>query len=692
MADTVLIVDGSLTVRMDLQEAFEDGGFRALLCPNAASARETLASTTADVVVLDILLPDGDGVDLLSVVRASRSSDAIVLMFSTESEVTARLHGLCMGANEYVRKPYDRDSIVAKSRELLQTRRAGVKAGSSPILVVDNSVACRKALSHALEQAGHRVRTADSAEEGLRVAAAERPVAIMVASVLPGLDGATMIRRLRFDAALHHVPCLLLMTGSDDRDAELSALEAGADAFVRKDDAMELVVARLAAVLRNAQTSISDEPGSAHGPKRILVVDDSATYLAEVAAMLRDEGYEVVPARSGEEALELLAERSIDCILLDLMMPGLSGRETCQRIKAAPMMRDIPLIMLTALEDRATMLDAMAAGADDYVPKSSDLEVIQTRVRAQLRRKQFEDDNRRIRAKLHNMELEAAEARAARALADSRAELLAILDKKNRALEAANAELRRESERRYRELLTQLAHSNRVASIGQIAASIAHEVNQPIGAMITNAQAALRWLSVEPAHVEEVRQGLLRIINDGNRAEDVIGRIRELLKKAPPRRESVDVNKAIREVIELTVTEATKTNISVQTQLAAHLPLIDVDRVELQQVLLNLVINAMEALSGIDDGVRSVLISTAEADAGDVLVAVSDSGPGFSPQSAERVFVPFYTTKPAGLGMGLSICRSIVEAHGGRLWASANSPRGAIFQFTVPVHPGGLSA
>jgi DNA-binding response OmpR family regulator len=692
MADTVLIVDGSLTVRMDLQEAFEDGGFRALLCPTAASARETLASTTADVVVLDILLPDGDGVDVLSVVRASRSSDAIVLMFSTEPEVTARLHGLCMGANEYVRKPYDRYSIVAKSRELLQARRAGVKAESSPILVVDNNVACRKALSDALEQAGHRVRTADSAEEGLRVAAAERPVAIMVASVLPGLDGATMIRRLRLDAALHHVPCLLLMTGSDDSDAELSALEAGADAFVRKDDAKELVVARLAAVLRNAQTSIGDEPRSAHGPKRILVVDDSATYLAEMAAMLHDESYEVVPARSGEEALVLLAERSIDCILLDLMMPGLSGQETCQRIKTAPMMRDIPLIMLTALEDRATMLDAMAAGADDYVQKSSDLEVLQTRVRAQLRRKQFEDDNRRIHAKLHNMELEAAEARAARALADSRAELLAILDQKNRALEAANAELRRESERRYRELLTQLAHSNRVASIGQIAASIAHEVNQPIGAMITNAQAALRWLSIEPPHVEEVRKGLLRIVSDGNRAEDVIGRIRELLKKAPPRRESVDVNKAILGVIELTVAEATKTNISVNTQLAAHLPLIDVDRVELQQVLLNLVINAMEALSGINDGVRSVLISTAEVDAGDVLVAVADSGPGFSPQSAERVFVPFYTTKPAGLGMGLSICRSIVEAHGGRLWASANSPRGAIFQFTVPVHPSGLSA
>ncbi|HTI19335.1 MAG TPA: response regulator, partial [Trinickia sp.] len=504
MIDTVLIVDSSLTVRMDLQEAFQDSGFRTLLCPTAESARETLAGTAADVVVLDTVLPDGDGVDLLSAVRASVSQDAIVLMFSTAPEVSTRLNGLCMGADEYVQKPYDRSALVAKSRELLQARRAGAKVGSPPILVVDDSVAYRQALSDALEQAGYRVRTANSAEEGLRVAAAERPVAIMVASVLHGLDGATMIRRLRFDSALHHVPCLLLTTGFDDRDAELSALEASADAFVRKEDAMELVVARLAAVLRNAQTSTSDEPGSTHGPKRILVVDDSATYLAEVTAMLRDESYEVVPARSGEEALELLAERSIDCIVLDLMMPGLSGRQTCQRIKAAPVMRDIPLIMLTALEDRATMFDAMAAGADDYVQKSSDLEVLQTRVRAQLRRKQFEDDNRGIRAKLHNMELEAAEARAARALADSRAELLAILDQKNRALKAANAELRRESERRCRELLTQLAHSNRVASFGQIAASIAHEVNQPISAMITNAQAALRWLDIEPPQAEEV--------------------------------------------------------------------------------------------------------------------------------------------------------------------------------------------
>ncbi|SDC61344.1 PAS domain S-box-containing protein, partial [Cupriavidus sp. YR651] len=248
-------------------------------------------------------------------------------------------------------------------------------------------------------------------------------------------------------------------------------------------------------------------------------------------------------------------------------------------------------------------------------------------------------------------------------------------------------ELVRESERRYREVQTELAHANRVATMGQLGASIAHEVKSPIAATVTNAKAALRWLSAQPPDVEEVRQALGRIVNDGDRASAVIGRIRELVKKAPPRKEPFDINKAIREVIELTRGEASKHGASVRTHLADPLPLIQGDRVQLQQVLLNLLINAMEAMSGVSDGVRELLISTGITDAGGVLVTVSDSGPGLAPANAERIFAPFYTTKSTGLGMGLSICRSIIEAHEGRLWASANEPRGAIFQFTVPAHP-----
>jgi C4-dicarboxylate-specific signal transduction histidine kinase len=219
-------------------------------------------------------------------------------------------------------------------------------------------------------------------------------------------------------------------------------------------------------------------------------------------------------------------------------------------------------------------------------------------------------------------------------------------------------------------------------------ASIAHEENQPIAATVTNAQAALRFLGAETVDLNEVRQILSDIVKDGNRAGDVISRIRGLVKKTPARRDCLEINGAIREVIELTHGEGVKNSISVQAELADGLALIQGDRVQLQQVLLNLIINAIEAMSGEGDGPRELLITTARADLGGVLVTVRDSGPGLAPVTLERVFESFYTTKPSGLGLGLSICRSIVEAHGGRLWASANEPRGAVFQFTLPAAGG----
>ena len=249
----------------------------------------------------------------------------------------------------------------------------------------------------------------------------------------------------------------------------------------------------------------------------------------------------------------------------------------------------------------------------------------------------------------------------------------------------AEAEVR-ESERRYREVEVELAHANRVATMGQLSASIAHEINQPITAAITNANAALRWLGARPPDLEEIRQALSRIVNDGNRAGEVIGRIRDLIKKAPPRSDSLQINEAILEVVALTRGEAAKNRVSVQTQLAEGLPLIQGDRVQLQQVILNLILNAVEAMSGNGEGARELLIGTTRAGPDGVLVAVQDSGPGLTPASFERLFEAFYTTKPDGLGMGLSICRSIIEAHRGRLWATSNVPHGAIFQFTVPTH------
>src|SRR5262249_30703006 len=243
----------------------------------------------------------------------------------------------------------------------------------------------------------------------------------------------------------------------------------------------------------------------------------------------------------------------------------------------------------------------------------------------------------------------------------------------------------RQSEHRSREVQMELAHANRVATTGQLSASIAHEINQPITAAVTYADAALRWLAARPPNLQEVRQALGLIRESGIRAGDVIDRVRALVKKAPPRTDSLEINEVILEVIALTRREMAKNGISVQTQLIQSLPAIRGDRVQLQQVILNLLINASEAMSATSEGPRELLISTASTDAG-VLVAVRDSGPGFAPESVDRLFESFYTTKPGGLGMGLSICRSIIETHRGRLWASANTPRGAVFQFTLPTY------
>jgi PAS domain S-box-containing protein len=231
---------------------------------------------------------------------------------------------------------------------------------------------------------------------------------------------------------------------------------------------------------------------------------------------------------------------------------------------------------------------------------------------------------------------------------------------------------------------SELAHANRVATMGQLTASIAHEVNQPIGATLMNAGAARRWLAAQSPNLEAARQAIDRIIDDGKRAGDILSRIRDFSKKAG-QKEEVEINEAILEIMRLTRAAVSDHGVVVKTQLSKGLPRILGDRVQLQQVILNLIMNAIEAMGEVSEGSRELLVSTSQAESGVVLVAVSDTGPGLSQASVERVFEAFYTTKSSGLGMGLSICRSIVEAHGGRLWASPNQPRGAVFCMTLPI-------
>jgi PAS domain S-box-containing protein len=235
---------------------------------------------------------------------------------------------------------------------------------------------------------------------------------------------------------------------------------------------------------------------------------------------------------------------------------------------------------------------------------------------------------------------------------------------------------------RLRQLETDIAHLNRVSMMGELAASLAHEILHPIATARNNARAGMRFLERSPSNLGEVKEALACIVRDADRAKDIVGRMRDHIKKAPPRRELFDLNEAINEVI-VTVRSAIANRVSAGTRFMELAPVLG-DRVQLQQVIMNLILNAVEAMSSVEEGARELWIETEQSQTGGVLVAVRDSGPGIDPEHTERVFEPFYTTKTSGMGMGLSICRSIIAAHGGRLWAEANRPRGTVFQFTLP--------
>ncbi len=255
---------------------------------------------------------------------------------------------------------------------------------------------------------------------------------------------------------------------------------------------------------------------------------------------------------------------------------------------------------------------------------------------------------------------------------------------KNARLFVLDLNGRKRVEEARRELEPDFAHMNRVSIMGELAASLAHEITQPIASARNNARAAENFLGMQPPHLGEVRESLACVLADVDRARDIIERIREHMKKAPPRKERLDINAAINEAIVLARSAIIENGASVQTRLAEGLFPVRGDRVQLQQVVLNLILNAIEAMGSIAAGRRDLLISTKRTSENGVLVAVSDSGPGIDPEHVERVFEAFYTTKVSGVGMGLSICRSIIGDHGGRLWADTNEARGAVFQFSLP--------
>lgn len=646
---SILIVDDSLTVRMDLAEAFEDAGFRVVSCETVAQAREALAHESVQLAVLDVLLPDGDGVDLLREIRSYPASASMpVLILSSESEVEDRIRGLRTGADEYVGKPYETGYVIAKARQLLGHQQRKQDDGRTNVLIIDDSPTFRKRLAQTLREAGYGVLEANSGEQGLLLAADARPAAVVVDGSLPGINGSTVIRRLRLDAALRGLACILL-TASDDRGAELEALDAGADAFVHKDGDGDLLLAKLAAALRGAHHLVTDT-ASLHGPKKILAVDDSITYLQELGDALREEGYDVITARSGEEALDLLSVQPVDCILLDLVMPGVDGNETCRRIKSAPAVRDIPLIMLTALDERAAMLEGLSAGADDYIAKSGEFTVLKARLRAQLRRKQFEEEHRRIREELMRKELEGAQARAERELAQTRSALVEQLERKNQELESFSY-------------------------------SVSHDLRSPLLAIAGFSQVLVR------DYADQLdgrgQQYLARISSGARRMAELIDDLLHLAKvnNRELARESVNLSELVRR----TMTELQRLASDRHVELVIHDELTHEADPQLVKILLeNLLGNAWKFTAKTP---RARIEFTAETQAGERVYVVHDNGAGFDMAYSDKLFQPFQRLHAdkdfPGTGIGLATVRRIVERHGGRAWARSRPGEGASFYFTL---------
>jgi signal transduction histidine kinase len=409
----------------------------------------------------------------------------------------------------------------------------------------------------------------------------------------------------------------------------------------------------VSAVLRRhtSRTASDADTRSLLSPKKILAVDDSPTYLQALTEALKGEGYDVVLARSGEEAIELLAVQSVDCILLDLVMPGLSGYETCQRIKVAPVVREIPLILITGHDNRESMIQGLGAGADDYIQKSGEFEVLKARVRAQIRRKQLEDEHRRIREELLRKELEAVEAHAARQLAETRAALVEELERANQDLEAFSY-------------------------------SVSHDLRAPLRAV--SGFSAILESEFAAEMPERARMLLSRVTVSARRMEQLIEDLLLFSRtgRQPLAKRRVDIKRLVQDTVDELRQQQADREVDVRV---GDLGEAVADPALIRQVLTNLLSNAFKFTRNAAPAVVEV---SAEPRAGEVEYAVRDNGAGFDPRYADRLFGVFqrlhHVDEFEGTGVGLSIVQRIVQRHGGRVWAESAPGQGATFRFTLP--------
>jgi PAS domain S-box-containing protein len=724
----VLIVDDSLTVRMDLRDAFRAAGFETSVAPDLASARRALADRAYGLVVLDVVLPDGDGLELLAELKRSQGATApAVVLLSSEAEVHHRVRGMQTGADEYVGKPYDAGQVVARARDLVR-RSAGPRpaaAARGPVLVVDDSLTAREALRSDLSAAGMEVVTAATGEEGLRIAAARRPLAIVVDGVLPGIDGPAVVRQIRGDAVLRSTPCILL-TGSGTVD-ELRALDAGADAYLRKEEGNDVVVARVQALLRGSTPPAAVVAAGLLSPKRVLAIAERPSALGGLPDAIRQDGHDVVTAASVEDARALLQVEPVDALLFDANASPARALDAVRALRAERAWRDVPILVFGGPDDHAALLEAVDAGADDLVPASSGLPVVRARLRAQLRRKQFEEENRSRDAYARSAAILETISDAFFAV-DRGWRLVYVNGPLEALLEAPRDELlgatlwaaagplaaalepglRRAAESgapatfeveapdgRWLEVrgfphadglsahvrdVTERRRSQEFQA--HLIAIVGHDLRTPLTAIAASSAMLLR----DEGFPERHRRPLQRISSGASRMTRLINDLLDysrarLGKGLPIARRASDLDAICRDALEDVRGAYAGRRIAYQRD-GDGTGSWDPDRIE--QVVANLLTNALRYSPP-----ESEVLLAWRGDADEKALWVHNEGPPIAPPVLERIFEPFQRGDGAGsawggVGLGLYIVKQIVRTHGGTVTVRSAEGAGTTFEVRLP--------
>jgi two-component system NtrC family sensor kinase len=525
---------------------------------------------------------------------------------------------------------------------------------ASQILIVEDSETQALQLRYLLEEEGWEVVRATTAEFALEELNRHLPALIIADYHLPGMQGDELCRKVRMNLDTRGIP-ILILTEEDASGSEPAGLDSGADDYLAKSVSPDILLLRVRALLRNsdARSSVLSPQEAYFRRARLLAIDDSPTYLESLAEAFSSEGYEVTQSASAKEGLELIAHDTFDCVMVDLVMPEMDGIEVCQRIHEMGRAMDQPMIviMLTSSETKEDMTRGLEAGADDFVGKSSDMAVLKARIRALLRRKFFQGENRRIREQLLRTELEATEARAARELSETRAVLVDELERKNKELEAFSYSVSHDLRAPLRSIdgfgkILLEEYADKLDQKGQRYLSQVRAAAQRMGELIDD---LLQLSKVGRAELQRKRvdlSGLARTVTT------------ELERAAPHRRVQVVIADGV---------------------------VADADYRLLQVVLENLLGNAWKFTTTVAEAIIEVGVSQRD---GVSTYFVRDNGAGFDMSHAGKLFTPFHRLHAEaefpGTGIGLATVRRIVDRHGGRVWAESAVEGGATFLWTLP--------